>query len=111
MIQSLYLVMYDINKGTVTISVQFFLILKSNSQYTYLDEEQRFISYLGIPIHDPEQSELTEHGESGTTWEDCEQGKGPTSSSETEFPPGWSSDPLLGSYSGIYLKTILITRH
>ena len=68
----------------MTTSIQFFLI-------------------LGIPIHDPEQSEPTEHGESGTTWDEedvWEQGKGPTSSSETELP-ACSSDPL---YSGMYLK-------
>lgn len=64
--------------------------------------------YLGIPIQDPEQSELTEHGESGTRFEEPEQGKGPVSSSETELgtlsDPGASSDPRLGSNSGIYLK-------
>ena len=64
--------------------------------------------YLGIPIQDPEQSEFTEHGESGTRLEEPEQGKGPVSSSETELgtlsDPGASSDPRLGSNSGIYLK-------
>ena len=65
---------------------------------------------LGIPIQEPEQSELTEQGESGTTWETvCEVGKGCTSSSE-EFGTlsvtlaGPSSLP--GSYSGINLTTL-----
>ena len=56
-----------------------------------------------MPIQDPEQSEFTEHGESGTTWEpNWEQGNGP-SSSEHELP-GLSSDPCRGSNSGINLN-------
>ena len=65
------------------------------------------VTSLGIPIQDPEQSELTEHGESGTMLEEPEQGKGPVSSSETELgtpsDPGASSEPRLGSNSGMYL--------
>ena len=62
---------------------------------------------LGIPIQEPEQSELTEQGESGTTWEVWEGWKGRTSSSEelgtlslTLTAP---SSPA-GSYSGINLE-------
>ena len=50
---------------------------------------------------------MTEQGESGTRFEEPEQGKGPVSSSDTELgtlsDPGASSDPRLGSNSGIYL--------
>ena len=63
--------------------------------------------YLGIPIQEPEQSELTEQGESGTTWEGWEGWKGRTSSSEelgtlSLTLTAASSPP--GSYSGINLK-------
>ena len=52
---------------------------------------------------------MTEQGESGTRFEEPEQGKGPVSSSDTELgtlsDPGASSDPRLGSNSGIYLAS------
>ena len=64
-------------------------------------------SHLGIPIQEPEQSELTEQGESGTTWEVWGGWKGRTSSSEelgTLSLTLTAGSSLAGSYSGINLQ-------
>ena len=68
--------------------------------------------YLGIPIQEPEQSELTEQGESGTTWEGWEGWKGRTSSSEElgtlSLTLTAGSSPA-GSYSGINLEENILS--
>ena len=66
-----------------------------------------YFLYLGIPIQEPEQSELTEQGESGTPWEVWGGWKGRTSSSEEvgtlSLTLTAGSSPG-GSYSGMNLQ-------